>query len=32
MIFTQILFKFFDPNSEGFAIYDAFSSHDFLLL
>ena len=25
--FTQNLFKFFDPNSECFAKYDAFCSH-----
>ena len=27
IIFRQILFKFFDPNSECFAKYDAFCSH-----
>ena len=29
IIFTQILFKFFDPNSECIAKYDAFCSHIF---
>ena len=29
MIFTQILFKFFDPTSECFAKYDAFCLHVF---
>ena len=28
-IFKQILFTFFDPNSECFAKYDAFCSHIF---
>ena len=29
IIFTQIWFKFFDPNSECFVKYDAFCSHIF---
>ena len=29
IIFTQILFKFFDPNSECFAEFDAFCLHIF---
>ena len=29
IIFTQIVFKFFDPNSECFAEYDTFCSHIF---
>ena len=29
MIFSQILFKFFDPNSECFVKYDAFCLHIF---
>ena len=29
MIFSQILFKFFDPNSECYVKYDAFYSHVF---
>ena len=29
IIFTQILFQFFDPNSECFAKYDAFCPHIF---
>ena len=29
IIFSKILFKFFDPSSEGFAKYDTFCSHIF---
>ena len=29
IILRQILFKFFDPDSECFAKYDAFSAHIF---
>ena len=29
IIFRQVLFKFFDPNSDCFARYDAFCSHIF---
>ena len=31
MIFTQIVFKVFDPNSECFAKYDAFFRTFFIM-